>query len=196
MKPAAWGLLLLLEAASCGGSARSEKASSSAPEQPPIPSSASMAAEASRQTEMGAAAKSAASTECVMRYPAQQPFDVGDVPIQSVPGMTGPASVPSVEPIVQECRAHGGLQCDPERFISKQAALCIAQTWEPAEVGSWSTELLFRTDDPDARVQWLVLAMGQQGADCCGPSWSFWIDATSAETLSHSGPLEACCALQ
>ena len=196
MKLAPWGLLLLLEAASCGGSERLGDASSGAPEQSTTSSSASVAVEASRETEIGAASQSTASTECVMRYPARRPFDVGDVPIPTVPGMTGPASVPSVEPIVEECRAQAGLHCDSEQFISKEAAICISQTWEPAEVGSWSAELLLRTDEAGARVQWLVVAMGQRGADCCGPSWSFRIDATSAETLSHFGPLKACCPLQ
>jgi hypothetical protein len=170
MKRAPLSVLLLLGAASCGGREGTGQASSNASEQ-----------------SMGNA------SECVMRYPALQPFDVGDVAIPAAPGMTEPASAPSVDPIVEECRANDGLHCDPERFISKEAAICISQTWGPAEVGSWSAQLLFRMDEAGARVQWLIIAMGPQGADCCGPSWSFWIDATSAETLRHFGPLQACC---
>jgi hypothetical protein len=174
MKRAALGLLLLVVTASCGGREGTGQASSNVSEQP-------------------AASMGNATAECVMRYPARQPFDVGDVAVPAAPGMMGPTSDPSVDPIVEECRANDGLHCDPEGFISKEAAICISQTWEPAEVGSWSAQLLFRIDEAVARVQWLVIAVGPQGADCCGPSWSFWIDATSAETLRHSGPLQACC---
>jgi hypothetical protein len=139
-------------------------------------------------------ARSAVVEACVESFPPTTPFDAGWPPSPS-PAPTQPGvSLPlrTAEPVVAECAAHAGTNCDAGTFISKQAANCAAEAIAPAEtlgggVGFRTPWLVFNANT--GRVEWSVTA-----GVCCGETWQFQVDATNgASTLvSHTDAPLSC----
>ncbi len=94
---------------------------------------------------------------CIAENPPAEPFDVGDIVLASPPpGSTEPAPPgPTVDTIAAECVASGGTGCDPASFISKVAALCLAEFNEfPTGLEPWSAALVYHYGHE--RVVWNV----------------------------------------
>jgi hypothetical protein len=118
---------------------------------------------------------------CATQFPAKEPFEVGD------------AQGDPVATIAAQCRAQSGTNCAPGTFISRQAALCVAESADAvgARVQVWSTALDYHA--PDRRVEWLLSAWRERDGECCGMGWSLRIDASTGDILAQSGLQRICC---
>lgn len=147
-------------------------------------------------TSAAGARRGEAAARCVARYPAEAPFDVGDVHVPSVDPESEeaaiPAPLPSLEPIVEQCIEDNGLDCDPAHFISKDAAVCIGEGLAPPGVQAWSAALEFALTHAGRRVYWFVLGFGELDPSGCGPMWTFSIDGVSGQLLFDLGIREFC----
>jgi hypothetical protein len=95
------------------------------------------------------------------------------------------SAVPTLEPIVEECIAAGGSNCDAEPLVSKEAALCVARAHPHDGLESWSAEFRFDAYANGGRLEWFVVGSGQRGADGCSPAAVIDIDITNGEVLSE-----------
>ncbi|HEU4580263.1 MAG TPA: hypothetical protein VFS67_18535 [Polyangiaceae bacterium] len=124
---------------------------------------------------------------CIADHPPGVPFDVGDVVVASPPpgsNLPEPAP-PSAADIAQECALSGGAGCDPEAFISKAAASCIATLHEFSPgVEPWQIALTYHHGHE--RVVWNVMNQtAADGSDGYGGE-VLTIDATEGEVLETS----------
>jgi hypothetical protein len=126
---------------------------------------------------------------CIEGNPPGDPFDVGDVAVAEpapVSGPIGPApQPPSAATIASECVASGGTGCDASRFISKEAAFCLAEL-NAFEAGlePWSVALVYH--HRHNRVVWNVRNVtDERGAE--GHSGGvLTLDATNGAVLERS----------
>jgi hypothetical protein len=65
--------------------------------------------------------------ECVELYPASVPFDIGDTPSDLYNGVDVVSEPRSLDSIEADCVARLGVHCTLGTFISRSAAICIAQ---------------------------------------------------------------------
>jgi hypothetical protein len=137
----------------------------------------------------GAQADEGVRSGCIIENPPPVPFDVGDVE-----GVAQPAPVPNGTPIVQQpptaadiaedCRSSGGSGCDEGRFISKDAATCLAQASELAEgIRDWRVSLGYYSNHQ--RVGWGIITVRESTPD------GYWgealvLDATTGEELART----------
>ena len=106
-------------------------------------------------TQAQQTAVSAEVSACIDGHPAGEPFDVGDVLVAS-PASAAPAPTPpTAETFAAECRADAaGSGCD-ERFLSREAARCIAQGAQfRAGLDEWTIALTYHNSYH--RVVWGV----------------------------------------
>jgi hypothetical protein len=146
---------------------------------------------AAREPMVGAAGADATASSCIEQYPAQVPFDVGNVPRPSKPPEPGmapePAPVPTVEPIIEECVTGGGSNCASEPFVSKEAALCIALARPHEGLESWSADFRFHAVGNGGQLEWRVIGSGERGTDGCVPASVIEVDGASGDVLSQMG---------
>lgn len=112
---------------------------------------------------------------CIDGHPASEPFDLGEV------DGSGPATL---EAVAAECRSSGGTGCD-ERFISLEAARCIAQDARfEAGLEPWSLSLSYESSR--RRVTWGVqnVLVDQSPARYSGQS--LILDAVTGRELGRT----------
>lgn len=124
---------------------------------------------------------------CINGNPPGDPFDVGDVVVPArAPGSTGPTpEPPTAATIASECAANGGTGCEASRFVSKEAALCLAESNEfEAGLRPWSVALVYHHSHD--RVVWNVTNVtNDDGAE--GYSGGvLTLDATDGAVLGRS----------
>jgi hypothetical protein len=126
--------------------------------------------------------------QCMADNPPTDPFDVGDVAIASLaPGSTGPEpQAPSVFTIASDCVASGGTGCDAARFISREAASCLAElSGFEAGIQPWSIALVYHHSH--GRVVWNVMnVVNDDGAEGYSGG-TLTLDAMDGRILSRSG---------
>jgi hypothetical protein len=125
---------------------------------------------------------------CIDGNPPGDPFDVGDVVVpDQAPGSTGPApEPPSAATIASDCVASGGTGCDPSRFISKEAASCLAElNGFEAGLEPWSIALVYHHRHD--RVVWNVTNVVDDGGAEGYAGGLLTLDATDGAVLAGSG---------
>lgn len=141
------------------------------------------------QTDGAVQTEGASETErCVERNPANDPFDVGDVSVAAPPpGSTLPEpEPPSAASIAEVCRMSRGTGCDPDEFISKDAASCIALS-NDFELGlePWKVALTYHHGF--ARVVWNVMSKLQDRGRDGYAGGILTLDATQGVVLNRGG---------
>jgi hypothetical protein len=125
---------------------------------------------------------------CIERNPATQPFDVGDIDIAApMPGSTQPAPPPpSATDLAEVCRTSGGSGCNPDQFISKNAASCIAQLNDfEAGLQPWRVALVYH--HRFERVVWNVMSRLQDRGRDGYAGGLLTLDATDGVVLDRGG---------
>jgi hypothetical protein len=185
----------------CGGRERHVDAVESLPTLSAAEASAGLAAggEASAMaaalpgsTTGTAAERNEAAASCVERFPLTGPLNVGLPQTNgAVPGRPGvPLPKPTLDPILADCSAHGGSNCDARGFLSNDAAVCVARDMAPKPALAanvfWKASLGFNLES--RRIEWSVAAL-----ICCGEAWDFEVDASSgAAKFSHRDAPKPC----
>jgi len=93
---------------------------------------------------------------------------------------------PTPESIALECST-AGVTCDPDTFITREAAECVARLAgvEPG-LEPWSVNLLFASDT--LRPMWVIQnTTHQEPSNCSAGGQSIRIDAVSGEAEPISG---------
>jgi hypothetical protein len=96
--------------------------------------------------------------DCISEHPPESPLDVGDVDVASpAPGSTAPESAaPTALTIAAECVMNDGSGCDASRFISRDAASCLAElNGLEAGLEPWRVALVYHHGHD--RVVWNVM---------------------------------------
>jgi hypothetical protein len=128
--------------------------------------------------------------DCIAENAPTEPFDIGDVeglaePAPEPGGTPMVQSPPTLADIVRECRSSGGRDCDERRFISKDAAICVAQAGGlAAGIRPWEVSLAYYANY--RRVCWLITTVSDSGRDGYGGELLV-LEATSGAELEHSG---------
>lgn len=137
--------------------------------------------------EDGTVAEGAGTGACIDGNPPGDPFDVGDVVVPDrAPGSTGPAlEPPTAAAIASECVASGGTGCEASRFISKEAASCLAELneFEPG-LEPWSVALVYHHGHD--RVVWNVVNVTNDESAEGYSGGSLTLDATDGAVLGRS----------
>jgi len=136
----------------------------------------------------GAMAVNDAARACIADNPPAEPFDLGDVVVPSrAPGSTGPvAEPPTAATIASECVASGGSGCDATRFISREAASCLAEL-DGFEAGlePWGIALVYHHRQD--RVVWNVRNVTSDRGAAGSSGGALTIDATDGLILERLG---------
>lgn len=136
--------------------------------------------------EDGTVAEGDGTGSCIDGNPPGDPFDVGDVVVPDrAPGSTGPAlEPPTAATIASECVASGGTGCEASRFISKEAASCLAELNDfEAGLERWSVALVYHHGHN--RVVWNVMNVtNDEGAEGYSGG-SLTLDATDGAVLGR-----------
>jgi len=105
-----------------------------------------------------ASADESPAATCVSQYPPTLPFDIGgNFAIAVEPtNEFNPPGPHTVETIAAVCMATGGENCDPRRFISMQAALCISEQEAMTMPSERTRRAGLHVSTESERVEWLV----------------------------------------
>lgn len=125
--------------------------------------------------------------ECVADNLPANPFDVGDVVVAlPAPGSARPApQPPTAATIASECVASGGTGCEASRFISKEAASCLAELNDfEAGLEPWSIALVYHHGHQ--RVVWNVTNVVNDGGREGYSGGVLTLDATDGGVLARS----------
>ena len=136
----------------------------------------------------GATPGSDAARACIADNPPAEPFDLGDVVVPSrAPGSSGPvAEPPTAATIASECVASGGTGCDASRFISREAASCLARADEfEAGLEPWGIALVYHHRQD--RVVWNVRNVTSDRGAAGSSGGALTIDATEGLILERLG---------
>jgi hypothetical protein len=129
-----------------------------------------------------------ATQHCIETSPPGDPFDVGDVEIAAPPpGSTAPSqNPPTAESIAAVCQAEGGSGCNPERFISKEAASCVALS-NDFELGlePWKVALVYHHGYE--QVVWNVMSKLQDRGSEGYSGGILTLGATDGVVLNRGG---------
>jgi hypothetical protein len=125
--------------------------------------------------------------DCISDHPSESPFDVGDVDVASpAPGSAAPEpEAATAVTIAAECVLNDGTGCDASRFISRDAASCLAELNEfEAGLEPWRVALVYH--HRHGRVVWNVMnRLNDRGAEGYSGG-AMTLDATDGHVLARS----------
>jgi len=132
------------------------------------------------------------AASCIAQYPASVPFDVGEETFTALPAPPGPdaGNARSPERIAELCRARGGSPFHPTEFISRQAALCIAEREGSIRSGE-SSRRAGLTCSEAASVVWEVVVGYPLPDPYCSGYLILEVDAVSGALLAR-GEVSGC----
>jgi hypothetical protein len=132
---------------------------------------------------------------CIAQYAPDKGYDfASEAPICAAPPPPAPMPVcPAITPqsISEQCAA-AGAPCDPNRFITRDAAMCIARLQGLSEgLSPWTAKLVFRADSK--RPFWIIsnVTMKDPG-NCSSGGDDARIDAISG-AVAEMGSWDSIC---
>jgi hypothetical protein len=129
----------------------------------------------------------AAVADCKSRFSRDKGFGFeNDLVVSAAPPDGGPGMPPDPEVVLAEvvanCQAAGAADCDPNSFLTREGAFCVARTEGfPEGLRPWLAGIRF--DERQGRVVWSVLNTLSEdpGGSVTGQSWVF--DAVTGALL-------------